>query len=302
MNNVIDYSLYNITSTTQFDNGLAELKANGYSAEVKKLFRLIDEIIQNVDMTSKEKSRILDGSNKMYHIHLDGVSTGDIVLLYKVSGKDIDLDLRLYNITDHKDMDRVSRPKYEKRQSLHKFDVIPNKYTETQIEYAETAYFDLISDYRLYQLKGDAKRAYTEDYLHTYYEVFPYAESLSYEEFLEIIHYIESINKKSIFGSILPNKPQHTATITDHEERYILTLIQDYGLDIKDAYIETEVDEYGDAYEYMYVKVISNDYKATRLLESELYSLDQLFGITFDSYRNGLGAYGKTYEFSHYFL
>jgi len=80
--NIIDYSKYSITATSQFCNVLSELKETGHNKEIKKLFRIIDEIIEGVDMYEREYSRPLRNSEKMEHIHLDGRQTGDIILLY----------------------------------------------------------------------------------------------------------------------------------------------------------------------------------------------------------------------------
>lgn len=301
MNNFIDYSKYNITCTPQFCDGLAQLKNDNLSSEVAKLFRIIDEIIQGVDMYEKEYSRPLKNTKKIEHIHLDGRKTGDIILLYTVDGKDIDLDLKLVNITDHKNLDRVSAPKYTKKQKFNDFNVITSKFTEAQIAYVEECYLNLISDYKFHQLKGDKRKQYSESYIEDYYNNSSCEPKLSLDEFLQIISYLEAENHKSIFGSLDFSSPQHTSPITEREEQYILNLVQDYDLEINDAYIETEVDEYGDTYESMYVEIYSDSFRNIKLFESELYSLDDIFGITFDSCINGLGTWGRTYIFSHYF-
>lgn len=297
----IDYSKYNITSTSQFDDGLAQLRDDSHVNELKKLFRLIQEIIEGIDMYEREYSRPLKGSDKILHIHLDGKQTGDIVFLYKVNGHDIDLDLKLYNITDHKNLDRVSKPKFTKRQGLHDFDVVENKYTRNQLNYAEDCYLELISDYKFHQLSGSKRSEYSNKYLQDYFNNVECEDVITFDEFLEMIQYFESRHKKSIFGSLNFSNSQHTSAITDREERYIMQIFNDYLVNILDVYIETEVDEYGDTYEYMYVKASFEDFREMKLLESELYSLDSLFSIIFEIRRNGLGRYGRTYQFSHYF-
>lgn len=301
MSNSIDYTRYNITCTSQFCDGLAQLKHDNLSSEVAKLFRIIDEIILGVDMYEKEYARPLKNTKKIEHIHLDGRKTGDIILLYTVDGQDIDLDLKLFNITDHKNLNRVSAPKYTTKQKFNDFNVVVNKFSAEQIEYVEECYLNLISDPKFHQLKGDKRKQYSESYISDYYNNSSCESALSFDEFMQIISYLESENHKSIFGSLDFNSPQHTAAITDREEQYILRLIQNYGLSINDAYIETEVDEYGDTYESMYVDIFSDNFRDIKLLESEFYSLDNIFGITFDSYINGLGRWGRTYIFSHYF-
>ena len=80
-----------------------------------------------------------------------------------------------------------------------------------------------------------------------------------------------------------------------------LNIFLDYDVDIQDAYIETEVDEYGSTYETMYVSIANDSFRICKLLESDLLTLDNLFKIFFDSEFNGVGQYGKIYEFSHYF-
>lgn len=109
------------------------------------------------------------------------------------------------------------------------------------------------------------------------------------------------IELKSIFGSSFSD-PQRTYPITAREERFIIELVQDYDVKIQDAYIETEVDEFGDTYESMFVSVISDDYSTIKLLESDFYELENMFGILFDCEFNGFGRCGKTYEFYHYFI
>lgn len=301
MSSTIDYSKYNITSTSQFDDGLSLLKREGYKSEVRKLFKLIDEIIEGEDMYEKEYSRPLKDSPKVYHIHLDGRRTGDIILLYTVDGLDIDLDLKLYNITDHNNLDRQSNKKYINRQSLHDFDVIKNKYSESQIEYAEACYLNIVSDYKFHQLQSEQRTRYTEKYAKDYFDSYECEDSLTYDEFLQLLQYFENIHNKKIFGAIDFSRTVHCSPITKREEQYILNIVNDYGLDVEDAYIETEVDEYGDAYESMFVEVASDDFRSSKLMESEFYSLKSLFNIGFDSARNGFGYFGKTYEFFHYF-
>lgn len=301
MSNIIDYSKYNITSTSQFESGLAKLRDEGCKAEIDKIFQLIDQLIQGVDTNKTMYARPLKDRAKMMHIHLDGRVTGNIILLYKVDGHDIELDLRLYNITDHKNLDRLSSNKFAKQQALHDFDVVPNKFDEHYLNVAEECYLDLISDYKFHQLKGEARKAYTNEYLRLYYDALNCQDDLSFDAFLQIIYYFENEHHKSIFGSLDFSEPQHTISISEREERYILNMIQDYNLQIHDAYIETEVDEYGDSYETMYIVILSNDFRATKMFENELYSLNKLFGISFECSSNGLGNYGKTYELYHYF-
>ena len=243
----------------------------------------------------------MKNTQKMMHIHLDGRRTGDILLLYKVDGCDIDLDLRLYNITDHTNLDRTSNSKYVNRQSLHSFDVILNKFTPNQISYAEECYLGLISDYEFHQKSGQDRKDYSEQYLKDYFESVFCSDELSFEDFLQIIDYLENKYKRKIYGSLDFSRSQHTLPITEREEKYILEVIQDYGADIIDAYIETEVDEYGDSYEYMYVITCLPDRASVQLLEDELYSLEPLFKITVEVSNNDSGRYGRTYMFSHYF-
>lgn len=300
MNN-IDYNDYSINCTLQFCDGLAQLKRENKNKEVDKLFKIIDEIINDVDMYQQEYSRQLKGSKKIEHIHLDGRRTGDIILLYTVTGKSIDLDLKLYNITDHKNLSKVSAPKYTNRQKFDKFNVIENKFSATQIEYVEECYLNLISDYNFNTISQSSREQYAEDYIKNYLEDFECSPSLSYDEFLQILHYIEDKNHRNIFGALEFNPPQHTSPITEREELYILNLIQSYDVEIDDAYIETEIDEYGDTYESMYVQVNASDRREIKLLESELYTLDKLFGITFEIYLNDLGIWSRTFKFSHYF-
>lgn len=299
--NDIDYTKYSITSTSQFDGGLSQLKDANLNNEVKKLFRCIDEIIEDIDMYEKEYARPLRNSNKMIHIHLDGRKTGDIILIYKVDGHDIDLDLKLYNITNHKDLDRVSNPKFTNRQLLHEFNVIENKFSQVQLDYVEECYLDLVSDYKFHKLKGESKSEYSKRFLQDYFNNTECADSLGFNEFKQILHYFEKQHNRSIEGSINLSNPVRTSPITEREENYIMTVFDDYDVDVVDAYIETEVDEYGDTYEYMYVSVASDNFREIKLLESDLYSINSLFEIEFSSKRNGLGTYGRIYEFVHYF-
>jgi len=213
----------------------------------------------------------------------------------------LDLELKLYNITDHKHLDRVSKTKFTNRQKLSDFNVIDNKYSDDQISYTEDCYLQLISDYRFHQLKGKKKDEYSEKFLQDYFDGYACSDPLTFDEFLQIIKYLEIQHGKSIFASINFSKPQHTAAITSREERYIMDIFKDYDMFIKDAYIETETDEYGDVYEYMYVIASTSSFRDLKLLEADLYSLEQLFGITFEIQRNGIGRFGRTYEFAHYF-
>lgn len=301
LNNVRDYSIYNITSTSQFDNVLAQLKADNYRKEVKKLFKIIDEIIDGLDMYEQEYARPLKGSKKIMHIHLDGRRTGDIILLYTVNGLDVDLDLKLYNITNHKNLSLQSSPKFTNKQQLHKFDVIANKYSPVQLEYAEQCYLDLIADYKFHQLKGQARSDYSKQYFEDYLNDVECEDPLELDEFLQIIQYFENKYHNSVFGSINFSTPQHVKPITEREESYIFSLFDYYGGYIQDAYIENEIDELGNTYEDMYVKASFESFRDMKLLENELYSLDSIFEIMFSVSLNGLGRYGRTYQFSHYF-
>lgn len=302
MNKIIDYNDYFISSTTAFDEGLAQLKEDNMTAEIKKIFQIIDEIIEDVDMYAAENARPLKSNREVIHVHLSSRRSGDIILLYRVNGQGISLDLRLHNITNHEDMDKKADPKLIDRQKLHDFEVVPNKYSADQIEYAEMCFFDLISDYRFYRTQGDKRAAYTEVYLRDFYDTLECDDPLEFDEFLQIMQYLSTKHKKAIFGSIdLSRGRMRTPAITQREEQYILQLFDEYEIDIDDAYIETEVDEYGDTYESMYVESVSNNFRSTKLLESELYSLEDLFNIHFSRSKNGLGSWGNTYEFSHYF-
>lgn len=306
MSDAIDYSLYKITSTRDFDDALSELKRisehqEKYKNYINKIFIIIDEIIQKADMYEAEYARPLDVNKDVIHIHLDGRNSGNIILIYSVSGKDINLDLRLHNITNHNDLTYVSRKAYVDRQKLQEFNVVENKYSEEQIIYVEECYLDLITDYKIYQLKGQKKTDYSNEWLQFYFENTECSDPLTWDEFMEIIYYLQNKYQKKIFGSLDFNVKHHVLPISDKEERYIMNLFKIYDIDVHDAYIVTETDDHGDSYEDMFVETISEDERSLKFLESELFLLENKYEILFWSKRNGLGRCGKTYQFSHYF-
>mgnify|MGYP003308683367 CR=1 FL=1 len=135
-----------------------------------------------------------------------------------------------------------------------------------------------------------------------YFDATKCSDSITWDQFIEIIYYLQSKHKKKVFGSIDFSDIQTSSPITPHEQNYILRLFKDNDIKVHDAYVETEVDEYGDTYVTMFVEAVSDDYRELQLLESDLYALEHKFEIMFHSRMNGYGGSGRTYEFYHYFM
>ena len=105
-----------------------------------------------------------------------------------------------------------------------------------------------------------------------------------------------------IFNLVNDSCGKKTYPITDEEEKYILSIFDWLGVRINEAYIKDEIDTYGDQYIDMFVAAVIEDAKIYDQLQSELDNLSVLFEINYESCPNGLGKYGTTYDFYHYFI
>lgn len=299
----IDYSKYFIQATPQFEKGLMELKQKGFKKEIDKLFRVIEEIVEGADMYKQEYARPLKTNTKMMHIPLDGRKTGNIILLYRVNGTGIEIDLQLHNITDHKNLTRQSKRNSFDTMNLQKFDVIMHKYSQVQRDYVEECYMNLIAEPRFHQIDQVVRSDYVNKYLEDYYNKFSCEDPLTLDQFYEIMYYFQDKYQKPIFGASGFNSiSDHALTISEYEEKAILNMFSRYSIYIDDAYVESEVDEYEATYQQMYVEATATDFRDFWLLEFDLYSLKRMFDLVFESRRNGLGRYGKTYVFYHHFV
>ncbi len=214
----------------------------------------------------------------------------------------IELDLRLQNIVDHDNLYKKSSPKYADRQALYNFNVIKNKYSDDQIEYGKNCYDYIISDYQLFQLKGDDRKYLTNKRIDEFIELNPLDGLLNRNQLIEILYYIENERKKSIFGSIhFNNEPKETGKILKSEEQHIISVFSALSIEIINAYIDTVTDEYGDTYEDMYVIAEIQDRNTLNILNQDLLNIVSLYDIQFDYSPNGYGRWGQTYDFYHYF-
>jgi len=112
------------------------------------------------------------------------------------------------------------------------------------------------------------------------------------------MYYVESKKNKGIFSSIMFNHKE-TYPISPDEEDYILNIFNYFDIEIQDAYIQTEIDSYGDKYIDMFVIAIINDIQIIDSLEDELESLHDLFEIDYKCTEN---SSSRTYDFYHYFV
>ena len=308
MNNPIDYSKYKISSTCEFDKLWLELKSSSSEKDkliVNKVYQIISDLLSGVDVEHEYGAYHPRNDTDVWDIHIEahGRTTGDLILLYRINNMTIELDLRLHNITNHKDLYKKSDSKYADRQRLDEFNVVTDKYSPIQIQYGKECYTQLLKDYRLFQLNGKDRKEFTNNFLQNYFDNYPCEEKLSFEELLEIIYYVESYRQKKIFGSInFDSDHKETGRITKRETADILDVFDSLHIEIIHAYIDVVIDDYGDRYEDLYVVAqIDTDYELYTLEES-LSDLSDTTEIQFKSKPNGYGDFGQTFNFYHYFI
>lgn len=237
-------------------------------------------------------------------IEPQGITTGNLVLLYRINNMNIELDLRLQNIVkhDHSELYKKSASKYADRQPLYPFDVIKNKYSDEQIEYGNKCYDYIISDYKLFQCSRDARKDLTDSRIDAYIEEHPLNNLLNHNQLIEILYYIENSRNKHIFGSLQFNdEPKETGKITKSEEQRIMSIFGSLVISIVDAYVETITDEFGDTYEDMYVVAEIYNQDMLNTLNEKLTTTLSIYDIQFSYVPNGYGRWGQTYDFYHYF-
>lgn len=310
MNNLIDYSKYKISFTSDFDKVWLQLKNardDKSRKTVTKVYDIIDSLLSGEDVETKYHAHHPRNDTDVWDIHIEpqGRTTGDLVLLYRINNMSIELDLRLQNIVKHNNQElyKKSSPKYADRQALYKFDIIKDKYSDSQIDYCENCYNYIISDYRVFQRNKEERKKFTESLIDKYIQENSMPDSLTRDQLIEILYYIESDKKNHIFGSIQFNDgPKETGQITKFEEQQILSAFDYLGVDIIDAYVETIKDDFGDTYEDMYVVAEVNDINTLSTLNNNLSSILSAYDIQFSYTPNGYGSWGQTYDFYHYFV
>ena len=307
MNKITDYSKYRIYFTEEFDKAWSKLKSKRDSeskAMVNKTYQIIDDLLSGVDMEETYGAHH-PGDTDVWDVHITpkGRTTGDLILLYKINSQSIEIDLRLQNITNHANLYKLSNPNYVHRQKLYDFDIITDKFSPKQLQFAEECYSNLLKDYRIFRSNGDEKRTLVDTFLHEYFETNSTESGLTFDQFMQLIHYIENRRKKNIFSSIDIDSPtKETYPVTEAEIDYILGLFDSFDINVAEAYVERKTDEYGDTYEDFYVSIILDDETILAELHSELDYLNIIFDIEYEFVANGLGEYGRTYDFYHYFM
>lgn len=308
MNNPIDYSKYRISFTSDFDKVWLQLKnARDDKNEeiVNKVYEIIDALLTGEDVETKYGAHHPRNDTDVWDIHIEpqGRTTGNLVLLYRINNMTVELDLRLQNIVkhDHGELYKKSNVKYADRQALYDFDVISNKYSKDQIDYGRNCYNYIICDYQLFQCKGEERKNLTDKHIDEYIAEHSLS-SLTRNQLVEILYYIENSRKKHIFGSLQFNdNPKETGRITHKEEQDIMSIFDSLAIDIVKAYVETITDEYGDTYEDMYVISKISDVNILNVLVSKLNKFSNISDIQFTYTPNDYGSWGQTFDFYHYF-
>ena len=89
----------NILMTPQFKQAFKLLKKKNQNAVLKDLIITIEQLANFEITTQKSNHPLSDGINDL-HIR------GDIILLYRYQGSGLIIDLKLLNLTDHKQLQR----------------------------------------------------------------------------------------------------------------------------------------------------------------------------------------------------